>query len=106
MDFTSGPTPIIRKLTDGAGKPIDRVSLEAPLLAALAPGEKRRYVPLASIPEHVRQAVLAIEDQRFYDHPGVDPIRAVGALMSNLRGNKKYLEGAARSRSRSSRTRS
>jgi penicillin-binding protein 1B len=95
VDFTSGASPIIRKLTDGAGKPIDRLSLEAPLLTALAPGEKRRFVPLASIPEYVRQAVLAIEDQRFYEHPGVDPIRAVGAAISNLRGNKKYLEGAS-----------
>ena len=95
VEFTSGPSPIIRKLTDGAGKPIDRLSLEAPLLTALAPGEKRRFVPLASIPQYVRQAVLAIEDQRFYEHPGVDPIRAVGALISNLRGNKKYLEGAS-----------
>ena len=95
VDFTSGPSPVIRKLSDGAGKSIDRLSLEAPLLTALAPGEKRRFVPLASIPEYVRQAVLAIEDQRFYEHPGVDPIRAVGAAISNLRGNKKYLEGAS-----------
>ena len=72
VDFTTGPSPVIRKLTDGANKPVDRLVLEAPLLTALAPREKRRFVPLASIPEHVRHAVLAIEDQRFYDHPGVD----------------------------------
>lgn len=95
VDFTSGSSPTIRRLTDGAGKPVAHLSLEAPLLTALAPGEKRRFVPLASIPESVRHAVLAIEDQRFYDHPGVDPIRAVGAAISNLRGNKKYLEGAS-----------
>ena len=39
------------------------------------------------------QAVLAIEDRRFYDHPGVDPIGIVGAVFSNIFGNKAYLRG-------------
>ena len=33
------------------------------------------------------QAVLAIEDRRFYYHPGVDPIRIIGAVVTNLRGD-------------------
>jgi penicillin-binding protein 1B len=82
-------------MQDAAGKPVGEVTLEAPLLTALAPGQKRRFVPFAVIPDHMKKAVLAIEDQRFYSHPGVDPIRMVGALISNVRGNKKYLEGAS-----------
>ena len=93
--FTTGSSPIIRRMTDGAGKPLEDVTLEAPLLTALAPGQKRRFVPFAAIPDHMKKAVLAIEDQRFYDHPGVDPVRMVGALITNLRGTKKYLEGAS-----------
>lgn len=34
--------------------------------------ENRTYVPISQIPEHVRNAFIAIEDQRFYDHNGVD----------------------------------
>ncbi|MGP4073438.1 transglycosylase domain-containing protein [Piscibacillus sp. B03] len=34
--------------------------------------ENRTYVPIADIPEHVREAFIAIEDHRFYDHAGVD----------------------------------
>ncbi len=41
------------------------------------------------------QAVLAIEDRRYYSHPGVDPIRMVGALFTNLFGNRPYLEGGS-----------
>jgi len=41
------------------------------------------------------QAVLAIEDRRFYDHPGVDLIRTIGAVITNLRGEKKYLVGGS-----------
>jgi penicillin-binding protein 1B len=85
-------------------RPSDRESLasvilEPPLLTALVPeGEgrqKRRKVPLAQIPERVRQAVLAIEDRRFYDHPGVDPIGIAGALLTNWRGEKKYVSGGS-----------
>ena len=41
------------------------------------------------------QAVLAIEDRRYYSHPGVDPIRMIGALFTNTFGNRPYLEGAS-----------
>jgi len=79
------------------GRPLDGITLDPPVLTALmsAGREKRRQVPLAAIPPRMAQAVIAIEDRRFYDHPGVDPIRMVGALLSNLRGSKKYLEGAS-----------
>ena len=96
IEFSPGTSPVIRKMVELPGtKAATPVTLEAPLLAAIAPGEKRRLVPIALIPEHMREAVLAIEDRRFYDHPGVDPIRMVGALINNVRGNKKYLEGAS-----------
>ena len=41
------------------------------------------------------QAVLAIEDKRFYDHPGVDIFRSSKAIFTNLAGEKPYLEGAS-----------
>jgi penicillin-binding protein 1B len=76
----------------GTPKPVDRLTLEPPLLTALvnAGREKRRMVPLAQIPKHLVNAVLAIEDRRFYEHPGVDPIRIVGALVSNMFGDRLY----------------
>ncbi|HUG52176.1 MAG TPA: PBP1A family penicillin-binding protein, partial [Vicinamibacteria bacterium] len=42
-------------------------------------------VPLPLIPRHVRDAFLAVEDQRFYGHDGVDWRRVVGAALVNLR---------------------
>src|SRR5262249_14889720 len=44
IDFSRGTAPVVTKLTVVGGGPTDTVSLEAPMLAALAPGEKRRYV--------------------------------------------------------------
>ncbi len=50
-------------------------------------GEERRdFVPISKVPELMKQAVLAIEDKRFYDHGGIDWIRALGAARSNLGG--------------------
>jgi penicillin-binding protein 1B len=75
----------------------DSVTLEPPLLTALMSGEreKRRQVRLRQIPPHVVNAVLAIEDRRFYEHPGVDPIGIVGAAITNITGDKPYLAGGS-----------
>ncbi|HUL73545.1 MAG TPA: PBP1A family penicillin-binding protein [Vicinamibacterales bacterium] len=94
-DFSRGASPVVTKLTLVGGGPVDTVALEAPLLTALAPGEKRRYVPLSRVPKVMVNAVISIEDKRFFDHPGVDVIRAVGALLTNLRGDKPYLVGGS-----------
>ena len=70
-----------------------RVMLDAPLITALVTSgrEKRRDVPLQVIPKHMIQAVLSIEDRRFYDHPGIDPIGIAGAAFRNVFGSKQYL---------------
>ena len=48
---------------------------EVPVAALFgADRSKRRWVALDEIPEHVRHAVLATEDRRFYSHTGLDPI--------------------------------
>ncbi len=65
---------------------VQSVELDPPLLTALmADGarEKRRHVALATIPMRMRQAVLAIEDQRFYSHFGVSPVRLAAAAIRN-----------------------
>jgi penicillin-binding protein 1A len=46
--------------------------------------ERRLPVPLARVSPHVVQAVLAIEDERFYDHGGLDLWRIGGALLANV----------------------
>ena len=65
----------------------DVIRLDPPLLTSLmASGarEKRRHVPLSTIPERMQQAVIAIEDQSFYSHPGVNPFRTIGAAIKSV----------------------
>ncbi len=52
-----------------------------------SPLEERIPVRLADIPNRLVQAVLAVEDQRFYDHHGIDVRRIGGALVANVRAH-------------------
>ena len=46
--------------------------------------EKRIPLKYEEIPQVLRNAILAVEDVRFYDHIGIDPIRIMGAAWKNL----------------------
>lgn len=50
--------------------------------------EKRIPLKYDQIPPLVRNAILAVEDARFYEHVGIDPIRIVGAAWKNLTTDK------------------
>jgi penicillin-binding protein 1A len=50
--------------------------------------EKRIPLKYEEIPANVKNAILAVEDVRFYDHIGIDPIRIVGATWKNLTSDK------------------
>lgn len=53
------------------------------LMAELA-AERRIYVPITAIPTRVKNAFIAIEDQHFYTHKGIDPLAIARAEMTNL----------------------
>ena len=90
-------TLAVSRIEVHGGEAIDRVELDRPLLTTLITTgrEKRRRVSLTLIPKQMVQSVLAIEDRRFYDHPGIDPIRIVGAIVTNIRGDRPYLVGGS-----------
>lgn len=48
--------------------------------------ENRIYTEIEDIPQSLINAVIAIEDARFYEHHGVDLKRIVGAMVNNLAG--------------------
>lgn len=47
--------------------------------------EDRQWVPLAEIPQHLIDAVIAVEDHRFYEHHGISVRRILGALWYDIR---------------------
>jgi 1A family penicillin-binding protein len=56
--------------------------------------EQRRDVPLDRISPHLRHAVIAVEDQRFRYHPGIDPIGLGRAVVNNLRAGARREGGS------------
>src|SRR5690606_39233181 len=63
------------------------VRLEPVEIAQINPatGEDRLPVALADIPQDLIDAVIAVEDQRFYQHHGVDPRGIARAMMANIK---------------------
>src|SRR5205085_2685026 len=52
--------------------------------------ERRIWVPIKSLPDHVWQAFVAAEDRRFFAHRGVDPAGILRAIVTN------YVKGGVR----------
>ncbi len=55
--------------------------------------EKRIPIKEQDIPKHVENALLAIEDYRYYDHIGIDPYRIAGVIFKNVTTGR--VEGAS-----------
>jgi penicillin-binding protein 1A len=80
--------PEISGLTDYRPKlPLRIYSADAVLLGEF--GEERRtFTPIAQIPKVMQDAVLAIEDSRFFEHSGVDYRGILRAALENLRESR------------------
>ncbi|MFO1338630.1 MAG: penicillin-binding protein 1A [Burkholderiaceae bacterium] len=63
--------------------PLRVVSAEGALLGEYG-DERRTFTPIAEIPKVMQDAVLAIEDARFYQHSGVDYIGVIRAGMAQF----------------------
>lgn len=57
---------------------------------ALYGTENRIWVDYQDMPQYMGEAVIAIEDKRFYEHNGVDWVRTGGAVLSLLSGSDSY----------------
>lgn len=57
-------------------------------------GVSRDYIPLDMLPPHAADAVVAIEDRRFFDHPGIDPAGLIRAAVINARAGRVVQGGS------------
>jgi penicillin-binding protein 1A len=54
------------------------------LITRLHEAENRTVISLEGMPEHLRQAVIAVEDENFYQHGGISPLAIVRAAWADL----------------------
>lgn len=58
-------------------------------------GAERRYpISIEQMPPYVYQSVVAVEDARFYEHSGIDPLGIARAMVSNIKADK-MVEGGS-----------
>jgi len=75
----------IYRLNRGVG---DTVFLDAAGRVWFHLDEQRRDVPLDRISTYFKDAVIAIEDHRYFSHPGIDPVGLGRAVFYNIRNSR------------------
>ncbi len=94
VDFSKTAIQKIRSMDNGAA--VDTAEVEPELLTSLfdSSREKRRAISYNDIPKVLRDAVMSVEDRRFFEHPGFDPIRILGAAWADLRHGARVQGGS------------
>lgn len=69
-------------------------AMDGQVLDMIHQGQNRTYVPIEHMPIHLIQAAIAVEDQRFFEHFGLDIRRILGVILVNLREGAKAEGGS------------
>ena len=79
---------VITTVIDVSGEPVDLARLDPVPIGGIYPGknEDRQLIRLEQAPPELIKALLAVEDQRFYSHHGVDPRAIARAAVSIITG--------------------
>ncbi|UCC71627.1 MAG: PBP1A family penicillin-binding protein [Gemmatimonadota bacterium] len=102
--LTSGGTATVRLgndgritgLEDASGRRQVYVALEPELIGTFLGASYKDHVPvrLSDVPDHLVEAVLSVEDQRFFEHRGLDLVRIAGATLANMRAGRVVQGGS------------
>jgi penicillin-binding protein 1B len=98
---TTAPTPttdtVVQSITADNGAPLAAYQLEPQLITALSEDKnrtKRRIVTYDQIPPNMLNAVLAIEDRRFFEHGGVNYVRTAKCVVQDILAGRKECGGS------------
>ncbi|HUV69174.1 MAG TPA: PBP1A family penicillin-binding protein [Terracidiphilus sp.] len=89
---------VVSSISDSRGQPLVSYELEPMLITGLsedANRTKRRLITYNEMPQNLVQAVVAIEDRRFFEHGGVDYIRVLGSIRNDLSPSRRFVEGGS-----------
>ncbi len=86
----------VSRLEDDTGRTLPGFALEPELIGRIAEGsmEDRLPVSLEEVPEKLIDALLTVEDQRFFQHNGLDFRRIGAAFMANLKAGRVVQGGS------------
>ena len=77
---------VMQVLSEPDRTPLFPVFLEPELISGLRGTSRqvREWISLSRMPERLIEAILAVEDRRFYSHVGIDPVAVGRAIWRNL----------------------
>jgi penicillin-binding protein 1B len=88
---------VVESITDDHGQALASYELEPLLITGLSDDvnrTKRRLISYDEIPPNLVQAVLAIEDRRFFEHSGVNYLRLIEAVYRDVTTGQKQQGGS------------
>jgi penicillin-binding protein 1B len=88
---------VVKSITAENGAALSAYELEPQLITALSEDKnrtKRRLVTYSEIPQHLVQAVTAIEDRSFFEHGGVNYLRILKCAVSDVLSRHKACGGS------------
>jgi penicillin-binding protein 1B len=91
-------TGAVDSINDDHGQPLSSYELEPQLITGLSEDTnrtKRRLLTYDEIPPNLVQAVLAIEDRRFFEHSGVNYFSMMSWAWHDVVGDRKHRGGAS-----------
>jgi len=89
---------VVSSISDDHGQPLSSYELEPQLITGLsedANRTKRRLLTYDEMPKNLVNAVVSIEDRRFFEHGGVDYIRMMGAMLNDIKPGHRWTEGGS-----------
>lgn len=85
-EIDATPTGYLSVVLDNQGNEVTQL---------IAAGSNRVYVTIDEIPKHTQEAFVAIEDERFYEHNGIDIQGIIRAGVTGVRNKFHFTEGAS-----------
>ncbi len=86
----------VSRLLDADGRSMAYLPIEPEQLSSQfgTRADDRLPIELSEVPQHLLDAVLTIEDQRFYEHSGLDIKRIAGASLANVKARRVVQGGS------------
>ena len=67
-------------------------NIENEIIAQIGAERKQENVDYSDVPENLKNAYISIEDQRYYNHHGIDIKRTLGAILNYFTKQKRFLK--------------
>ena len=94
--FTNEDLPGLEGIADEIKTPVaTTIWSEDGVLLGTLDAQNRQPIGLDKVPKRMRDATISIEDHRFYEHSGVDPIGVARAIFVNIRSGNRAAQGGS-----------